>query len=217
MKPPSSKPFSSKYDFPLHVLPLKIRLGCLLSRIVSTPIAKTKLKFMGCPYGSHLIVDGKVYLFAQRKGAITVGKHVSIFSRFGANLVGLTNPSVIQCLGNGRISIGNHCGLSAPILSARSLIQIGDYTQIGGNVRVFDHDYHALDHLARRNPIQDQALCKTKPVIIGNDVLIGANSIILKGVTIGDRCIIGAGSVVTRNIPPDEIWGGNPAIKLRSH
>ena len=46
-------------------------------------------------------------------------------------------------------------------------------------------------------------------------MFIGANSIILKGVTIGERSIIGAGSVVTKNIPDDEIWAGNPAKFIR--
>ena len=53
------------------------------------------------------------------------------------------------------------------------------------------------------------------PIIVGDDVFVGANSIILKGVIIGARVIIGAGSVVTKNIPSDEIWAGNPAKFIR--
>lgn len=49
------------------------------------------------------------------------------------------------------------------------------------------------------------------PVIIGDDVFIGARAIILKGVTIGDGAVIGAGSVVTKSIPPRVIAAGNPA------
>ena len=55
----------------------------------------------------------------------------------------------------------------------------------------------------------------TAPIVIGNDVFVGANSIILKGVTIGDRAIIGAGSIVTKDIPKDEVWAGNPAKFIR--
>ena len=51
--------------------------------------------------------------------------------------------------------------------------------------------------------------------MIGNDVFIGTNSLILKGVEIGDRSIIGAGSVVTKSVPASEIWAGNPAVFLR--
>lgn len=58
---------------------------------------------------------------------------------------------------------------------------------------------------------------KSHDVKIGNNVFIGANTIIVSEVTIGDDSIVGAGSVVTKNIPPNEIWAGNPAkfIKKR--
>ena len=54
-----------------------------------------------------------------------------------------------------------------------------------------------------------------RTVEIGDDVFIGAFSIILKGVRVGDGAVIGAGSVVTKDIPSREIWGGNPIRFLR--
>jgi acetyltransferase-like isoleucine patch superfamily enzyme len=51
--------------------------------------------------------------------------------------------------------------------------------------------------------------------IIGNDVWVGTNCLIRKGVTIGDGSIIGMGSIVTKDIPPYEIWGGNPARLIK--
>jgi maltose O-acetyltransferase len=53
-------------------------------------------------------------------------------------------------------------------------------------------------------------------VKIGNNVFIGIKSIILMGVTIGDNVIVGAGSVVTKNIPSNEVWGGNPAHFIKT-
>ena len=87
--------------------------------------------------------------------------------------------------------------------------------KIGGNVRIYDHDFHSLDFQTRRGA-EDQLQIQTRPVEIGDDVFIGANAIILKGVTIGARAVIGAGSVVSRNIGPDEIWAGNPARMVRA-
>lgn len=55
----------------------------------------------------------------------------------------------------------------------------------------------------------------SKPIVIEDDVFIGAHSIILKGVNIGQGAIIAAGSVVTKSIPAYETWGGNPAKKIR--
>ena len=56
---------------------------------------------------------------------------------------------------------------------------------------------------------------KSEGIVIGNDVLIGTKSIILKGVHIGDRVIVGAGSVVTQDIENDCIVAGNPAKVIR--
>ena len=56
---------------------------------------------------------------------------------------------------------------------------------------------------------------ETKPVIIKDGAFIGADGIILKGVTIGKKSVIGAGSVVTKSVPDGEIWAGNPAKFIR--
>ena len=57
---------------------------------------------------------------------------------------------------------------------------------------------------------------QAKPIIIEDDVFIGARCLVLKGVTIGRGAMVGAGSVVTKNIPPCEIWAGNPAKYIKS-
>jgi acetyltransferase-like isoleucine patch superfamily enzyme len=120
-------------------------------------------------------------------------------------------------MGDGRIAIGNNSGCSFAVFSSKSSIHIGDHTKIGGNARIYDHDYHALDHLSRRSPVNDIAACKTAPVVIGDDILIGANAIVLKGVTIGERSVIGAGAVVSmKTIPADSLVAGNPARVIRS-
>ena len=52
------------------------------------------------------------------------------------------------------------------------------------------------------------------PVVLRDHVWIGANAVILKGVEIGRGAVVAAGAVVTKNIPPNEIWGGVPAKKI---
>ena len=147
----------------------------------------------------------------NRRGAVRRGTAVFINSRFGSNLVGLSTPTVLYCMGEGSIELGDHSGLSGAILSAKTCIRIGKYAKIGGNVRIYDHDYHALCPESRRDPNTDHFECRSEAAMIGDDVLIGVNAIVLKGVKIGDRAIVGAGSVVSRDIPPDEVWAGNPA------
>jgi acetyltransferase-like isoleucine patch superfamily enzyme len=186
-------------------------------RLLSTLRLKLVLRWLGCPYGRSLMVDGRVVVQVRHRGSITIGNNVAIRSRFRSNLVGLTGPTVFQCIRDGRISIGDNTGCSSTVFSARSRIAVGRHVKIGGNVRIYDHDFHAVDHLARRDPQQDTAQCKSAPVVIGDDVFIGANSIILKGVTIGDRSIIGAGSVVSlKEIPPDSLVAGNPARVIKN-
>jgi acetyltransferase-like isoleucine patch superfamily enzyme len=68
----------------------------------------------------------------------------------------------------------------------------------------------------RADKLNDKKSAIKKPVIIEDNVFIGAHSTILKGVTIGQNSIIGACSVVTKNIPQNEIWAGNPARFLKS-
>lgn len=172
------------------------------------------MRALGCSVGRGFVIDGKLWVWTQKRGRISIDENVRINSRFGSNLVGLTNPAVFQCMGNGEIFIGRSAGMSSVVLSARERIWIGNHVKLGGNVRIFDHDFHALDPFARRNPAMDAAQVRARPVTIGDDVFVGANAIILKGVTIGERAIVRAGSVVACDVPADEIWGGNPAVRL---
>ncbi|MUK39046.1 sugar O-acetyltransferase [Aliivibrio fischeri] len=90
---------------------------------------------------------------------------------------------------------------------------IGAYVQVGPNV-VISTAGHPFDLAERVLPI-----ASANPIKIGDNVWIGANAVILDGVTIGDRSVIGAGSVVTKDIPPDCVAVGNPCrvIKTITH
>lgn len=110
------------------------------------------------------------------------------------------------------LTIGNNCGFNGVLLYASNSIVIGDNVNIGGGTRIMDTDFHPLDYMERRNGINGT---KAAPIVIENDAFIGANCIILKGITIGARSIVAAGSVVTKSIPSDEVWGGNPAKFIR--
>lgn len=83
-------------------------------------------------------------------------------------------------------------------------IEIGDNVFVGPNC-VFITTNHPQDKILRRTEYE-----KANPIVIKNDVWIGANVTILNGVTIGEGCIIGAGSVVTRDIPDNSIAYGVP-------
>lgn len=108
-------------------------------------------------------------------------------------------------------------------------VRIGDRSGIGVNARLHgsvhigsnvmmgpDCIIYTRNHLFERTdlPMIDQGFRAESVVTIGDDVWIGARSIILPGVVIGSGAIVGAGAVVTRSVAPKEIVGGNPARRL---
>src|SRR4030042_560098 len=97
-------------------------------------------------------------------------------------------------------------------LCAAEHISIGNNVIIGANSTIIDTDFHTLKPEMRKRLPQ---AAHTSPVTIDDDVFIGMNCLILKGVTIGRSSVIGAGSVVTRSIPAGVIVVGNPAKVVR--
>lgn len=91
----------------------------------------------------------------------------------------------------------------------RKQISIGNNTDIAAGVLIQDYDGHVL----LPNTRETSAL----PISIGNNVWIGANSVILKGVTIGDGVVVAAGSIVTKDVPPKCLVGGVPAKIIREN
>ena len=89
------------------------------------------------------------------------------------------------------------------------LISIGDHVDITGGVRIFTHEGGIWTLRGTNSDLNDyDCFC---PVRIGNNVLIGTNSLIMCGTKIGDNVIVAAGSIVTKDIPSNVVVGGNPA------
>ena len=110
------------------------------------------------------------------------------------------------------LTIGNNVGMSSTRLWIHESARIGNNVKIGGCVLITDTDAHPMDYMARRSSNEGT---KSAPVVIEDDVWVGAHCIILKGVTIGARSIIGAGSVVTKSIPADCVAAGNPCRVIK--
>lgn len=88
-------------------------------------------------------------------------------------------------------------------------VQIGSHAKLGPNVQIYTAA-HPLEPDVRQSGLEF-----AKPVVIGDNVWIGGNSIVLPGVAIGSNSVIGAGSVVTRNIPESVVAAGNPCKIIR--
>lgn len=162
-------------------------------------------------------------------GDNTVIDSSSIFKKFFSKLpvalklgkgVTLQSPALTTDE-KGYIEIGDYSFISGACIIASDKIIIGNYVFIAGGVTIVDTDFHPLDPGARmmdtiaistigdksRRPKFDSA-----PVIIEDDVWIGFNATVLKGVTIGRGSVIQPGAVISKNVPVGSIVSGNPAI-----
>lgn len=92
-------------------------------------------------------------------------------------------------------------------------IQIGNKVAISEGVIIRDSDVHKIYDNKENRKLKENTL----PIIIKDNVWIGMNSIILKGITIGENAIIAAGAVVTKDVPPNVIVAGNPAKIVREN
>ena len=120
----------------------------------------------------------------------------------------------------GRIEIGDYCylGHNSYVWSGKS-IRIGNRVLISHNCNIFDNNTHPLDPVERHKQFKEVVTVghpkeidlHDKEIVIGDDVLIAANAIILKGVTIGEGAVIGAGSVVVKDVSAYTVVAGNPA------
>ena len=86
---------------------------------------------------------------------------------------------------------------------------------LGGGSFITDSNHHSTDWQDRADRKRDVQNAQTAPIVIGDYVFIGAQSMVLKGVTIGEKSIIAAGSVVVKDIPANCIAGGNPCKVIK--
>ena len=192
-------------------------LWILAGMAFSTSRSILSLYFQGCKPDRGFRSTGRCSFKARRQGSIIIGKEVTLLAAWRTNRAGLTNPVLLETLASGIITIGDHSGGSGIVISSRASVSIGSRVCLGANTRVFDHDFHALDPVIRQlSRSRQESAIRTEPIVIGDDVFLGTNAIILKGVVLGDRSIVAAGSVVFRgNYPPDCIISGNPATISR--
>jgi len=176
-------------------------------------IVKMWMRVFGIIYGKEFRTNGCPLIIKKRSAVLQIGDNVTINSSFLSNLIGLYQRTIIVARENGNVTIGNNVGISGTTIHGTN-ISIGDYTIIGANSKLIDHDFHSLNYLERRTDLQENV--KSKPIVIGQDVFVGCNTIILKGTVIGDRCVIGAGSVVSGVFPCDSLIAGNPAVVLKT-
>jgi len=175
-------------------------------RIVSGLIARAIMRLKGIKWGNDCDFFGVPYFYRERFSSIVIGNCCRFRSDSTSNLIGVNHKCILSThFPEARIVIGDNCGFSGSTIGAASEIIIGNNVLVGANVIITDFDWHS-----------DRSNTSPQPVVIKDNVWIGVNSTILKGVKIGENSVIGANSLVVKDIPPNVIAGGNPCKVLKT-
>lgn len=168
-------------------------------------------------WGEGLYIEtAQIFRFTrgEKNPCIAFGNHVSCYA--GCSF------SVGK---RGYVRVGDFTLLNGALLMAEERIEIGSHCLLSWSVGIADSDFHPIDPVRRK--IDAEALApffegrpprpeiETKPVIIADNVWIGMNATVLKGVKIGENSIVAAGSVVTKSVPPNVVVAGNPATVIK--
>jgi len=160
---------------------------------------------------------GLPFIHVSTKGSLQLGANTTFVNSTRYNGLGLAKRCSIVVGPNAEVVIEDNTGFSGVSICCTKRIHIGHHVMIGGNSFIWDTNFHALSFEDRMIELEGGVRDKiaASPITIREGAFIGANSIVLKGVTIGARSVIGAGSVVVSDVPAEEVWGGNPARFIR--
>jgi acetyltransferase-like isoleucine patch superfamily enzyme len=162
--------------------------------------------------GEGTVIDSAFcfkHYYATAKVGLRVGRNVTFWR------------TSIATEKNGVIEIGDDCYIANASLVSSSRISIGSRVMIAGGVTIADSDFHPLTPAARvadsiaLSPIGNRDFrpeVKALPVFVEDEVWIGYNATILKGVRIGAGAVISPGAVVIRDVPSGTMVAGNPAL-----
>ena len=181
--------------------------------IGSALVNGVKFWYHGVKYEQFPRTRGKLLIGVSSDSKITFGSNVSINSGKKRNPVGKGTQTSLLAIRGGEIRIGNNVGISNAAIVSMNSIVIEDNVLIGNGAVIYDTDFHSMSYEKRIQHNDDDIT--TRPVKICEGAFIGAGAMILKGVTVGKHSIIGAGSVVTKDVPPYQIWAGNPAKYIK--
>lgn len=198
---------------PGRLLDMPWRLTNELRRLAAFPYHRGAFGLHGVPWASGLRVYGMPMIQRHRGSRIEVGAGVTLRSWRSSNPLAPNHAVVLATRSASAVlRIGAGSGLTGATVVAEERVEIGARVFVGANATIADTDFHPLDPETRR---ATPSAGRHSPVVIGDDVFIGMNALILKGVTIGHGAVVGAGSVVTRDVPPLAIVSGNPAVLVR--
>ncbi len=127
----------------------------------------------------------------------------------GVTMFGQSTLSGAKVFDTPTLTVGDHTHLGYQlIINVGCDVTIGKRVLVADRVTIMSYDGHPTDPGQRHLPAPPAS---SRKIVIGDNVWIGINSVILKGVTIGEGSVIASGSVVTSRVPPNSLAMGNPA------
>jgi maltose O-acetyltransferase len=141
------------------------------------------------------------------EGRVTIGVYPSPHFHTTLAYLEARHPGASIHIGDGTVLNNNFCAIAE-----HTHITLGQRVLVGTGVEIFDSDFHGLrlEDRARSDPAW------ASPVVIEDDVFLGSNVRVLKGVTIGRGSVIANGAVVLSDVPPGVVAGGIPARVLKA-
>lgn len=161
-------------------------------------------------YG-YVALGGLPIIQKHPNSKIIIGKGVTLLSDSSYNAAGINHPVILATYAeNAIIELKDGCGMSGTSIVSVNKVQVGYNTMLGVNTNLYDTDFHPVDSI-KRNSQKSILEAESAPIVIGDNVWVGANSTVLKGVAIGNNSVVGAYSLVNKNIGENELHVGVPA------
>ncbi len=171
-----------------------------------------------CIVGNNVVFSSTssiITFFESNENDIVLGDNVKMYG-------------ILHSQNHAKIICGNDVTIGAnTLIGAVNSVVIGNGTTISYNVVIMDNNNHPINPEDRKFIFQNPnpafplrrmwKISDSSPIVISDNVWIGERSVILKGVTIGENSIVGIGSVVTKNVPPNCIVAGNPAVVVKQN
>jgi acetyltransferase-like isoleucine patch superfamily enzyme len=188
-------------------------VGLELRRRLAWPLVRAQFAWHGVAWGRGWRVFGRPILQRHRGSRIALGDGLTLRSWPRSNPLAPTAPVVLSTRrADAAITVGDDCGFTGTTLVAAARISVGNRVLVGGNASIVDFDFHPLTPEGRAEDINAGAAA---PIVIEDDVFVGMEALVLKGVTVGEGAVVGAGAVVTQDVPPRTVVAGNPATVVR--
>ena len=180
-------------------------MRCKLYYAIYTPIQYLMLKIKRVKTDGVVYAGGLFLVNISRNSSLVIGHKCRFMSKSKGNSIGIIHQCMLSIEDNAILKIGNNCSFSGVSIWCFERITLGNNVRVGANCLIMDGDAHQDDPRAGKN----------KPIVIEDNVWLGGNVVVKKGVTIGRNSIIGMNSVVTKNIPTNCVAIGNPCIVVK--